>query len=224
MRTTRSIVVAACLALTASMGAAIAADVGSPVRKAPAALATAGCTMTSCSGAYAGVGLAGDGTNANVLGNGLGGSVFAAGMGLDVHAGYQLWNGTYFAAAEVGIGNQFQPTQSIGSLGSTIEGYEKIKLGMGLSGLLGGSITAPSTPSQSPTAINLPATILGSLISPYVQVGAQQRHGISQLISGVGNQFLIASHWNLDVGYTYAPAVGALSSENKVKIDLNYHF
>lgn len=204
-------------------GAAVAADVGSPVTKAPA-LTTSGCTLTNCSGGYAGFGLAGDATNANVIGNGVNGSVFAAGMGLDVHAGYQLWNGSYFAAIEGGIGNQFQPTQSIGSLGSSFTGYEKVKLGMGLSGLLGGSFVAPSAPSQSPTTINLPATIMGALISPYVQVGAQQRHGISQLISGVGNQFLIASHWNLDIGYTYAPPAGTLASENKVKIDLNYHF
>jgi hypothetical protein len=144
-------------------------------------------------------------------------------MGLDVHAGYQLWNGTYFAAAEAGIGNQFQPTQSLSSLGSSLEGYEKVKLGIGLSGLLGGAL-APATPSQAPTGINIPATIANTLMSPYVQIGAQQRKGISQMISGAGAEFLLASHWNLDIGYTYAPAVGSLSSENKVKMSVDYHF
>jgi hypothetical protein len=202
-------------------GHLLAADVGTPIVKAPVLNP---CTLQNCSGWYAGIGLSGDATNANVIGNGINGSVFAAGMGLDIHGGYQLWNGTYFAAVEAGVGNQFQPTQSIGSLGSSIEGYEKVKLGMALSGLLGFSGLAPTAPSQSPTTLNIPATLLGALISPYVQVGAQQRHGISQLISGVGNEFLIASHWNLDVGYTYAPAVNTLPSENKVKLDLNYHF
>lgn len=200
---------------------AFAADL--PIKAKAFSITTPGCTITSCSGWYAGIGLSGDGTNANIIGNGFNGSVFAAGMGLDVHAGYQLWNGTYFAAAEAGIGNQFQPTQSLSSLGSSLEGYEKVKLGIGLSGLLGGAL-APATPSQAPTGINIPATIANTLMSPYVQIGAQQRKGISQMISGAGAEFLLASHWNLDIGYTYASAVGSLSSENKVKMSVDYHF
>lgn len=220
MRKLLSIAIASSLLVL--QGWAYAADVGLPALKAPAAANP--CTLQSCSGWYAGVGLSGDATNANVVGNGLNGSVFAAGMNLDIHGGYQLWNGTYFAAAEIGVGNQFQPTQSIGSLGGSITAYEKIKLGMGLAGLLGGAFAAPAAPSQSPTVINLPSTIASALISPYVVLGAQQRHGISQMISGVGNEFLIASHWNLDISYTYAAAVKDLSSENKVTLGLNYHF
>ena len=211
------------LALALSLLATPASAADLPVKAKAFSITTSGCTITSCSGWYAGIGLSGDGTNANIIGNGFNGSVFAAGMGLDVHAGYQLWNGTYFAAVEAGIGNQFQPTQSISSLGNSLEGYEKVKLGIGLSGLLGGSV-APATPSQAPTAINIPSTIANTLMSPYVQIGAQQRKGISQMISGAGAEFLLASHWNLDIGYTYAPAVGTLSSENKVKLSVDYHF
>lgn len=208
------------LAISFSMGAALAADVAvkAPVTKIPV------CTLMSCSGWYAGVGLTGIGTNANIIGNGLSGSVFAAGGEIDIHGGYQLWNGTYFAAAEAGIGNVFQPNQSISTLGKgSITGYEIVKLGYGLQGLFNVN-TAPAAASQAPSGINIPSSIAGSLMSPYILMGAQQRAGISQWINGAGAEFLLASQWNMDLRYTYASPSGALPSDNKVTIGLNYHF
>lgn len=207
------------LAISFSTGVALAADVAvkAPVAKVPT------CTITSCSGWYAGVGLTGIGTNANIIGNGIGGSVFAAGGEIDVHGGYQLWNGTYFAAVEAGIGNVFQPSQPVSTLGKSITGYEIVKLGYGLQGLFNVT-TAPAVGSQAPSGINIPASIAGSLMSPYILMGAQQRAGISQWVNGAGAEFLLASQWNLDLRYTYASPSGALPADNKVTIGLNYHF
>ena len=201
---------------------ALAADL--PVKTPAAVIPSSVCTLTSCSGWYVGMGLSGNGSNADIIGNGINGSVFAAGGTIDVHGGYQLWNGSYFAAAEIGIGNEFLPSQPISTLGGqSLVGYEKVKLGMGLQGLFNPN-TAPAVAGQAPTGINIPASIANVLMSPYVQFGAQQRKGVSQWISGAGAEFLIASHWNLDLGYTYATPVNALPSENKVTIGLNYHF
>lgn len=206
-----------------ALSPARAADL--PFKAPPALLPLAPiCTMTSCSGWYVGMGLSGNGGNADIIGNGINGSVFAAGGTIDVHGGYQLWNGSYFAAVELGIGNEFLPSQPLNTLGGqSLVGYEKVKLGMGLSGLFN-PVTAPAAAGQSPTAINIPASIASVLMSPYIQFGAQQRAGISQWISGAGAEFLLASRWNLDIGYTYATPVNDLPAENKVTIGLNYHF
>ena len=217
------------LLLLLPTAAAFGGDINGPTLKAPAYTSTP-CTLTSCSGFYAGMGLAGSGTNANIVGNGIQGSVFAAGGDIDVHAGYQLWNGTFFAAGEVGIGNAFQPSQPISALGAkTLTGYEIIKLG----GALGGLFSQPTgTPAagQAPAAINIPSAIASVLMSPYFTTGAMQRSGTSQWITGAGAEFLLASHWNLDLRYVYGSPVvntnpvNSLPPLNLVTLGLNYHF
>jgi hypothetical protein len=201
-----------------------AADVLSPV-KTPAPV-TSLCTLSSCSGWYVGAGLTGDGSNADIIGNGINQSVFSSGGILDVHGGYQLWNGTYFAAAEGSLGNEFTRNQRLSSIGAqTLVGYEIVKLGVGLAGLLNpSSATAPTTPGQSPVAINVPASIANMLMSPYVTFGAMQRRGISQWVSGAGAEFVVASGWSLDIRYLYAPSQDALPSTNLVTLGLNRHF
>src|SRR5947209_18566166 len=78
---------------------AIAADL--PVAtKAPAYVPT--CTVANCTGFYIGGHIEGEGSNADIIGSGINGSIFAGGAGLGIHAGYQLWNGQFFAAGEVG--------------------------------------------------------------------------------------------------------------------------
>ena len=217
------------LALSLISTGAFAGDIASPSYKAPAYVSTP-CTLTSCSGWYAGMGLSGSGTNANIIGNGIQGSVFSAGGDIDIHGGYQLWNGTYFAAGEVGIGNSFQPNQLVSSLGAkTLTGYEVVKLG----GTLGGLFSQPTgTPvaGQAPAAINIPASSASILMSPYFVTGAMQRYGVSQWITGAGAEFLLASHWNLDLRYVYGAPVtsttptGSLPPLNLVTVGLNYHF
>ena len=209
--------------------AALAGDLNAPALpfKAPV---SSPCTLQGCSGFYLGVGLSGTGTNADIVGNGVNGSVFAAGGIIDVHGGYQLWNGQYFAAFEGGIGNQFQPSQPLSSLGAgSLVGYEKIKLGLGLTGLFNQPSGTPAS-GQAPAAINIPASIAAALISPYLTTGAMQRNGVSQWISGAGAEFLLASHWNLNLEYVYGAPVSKTSPFNGapplnlVTLGLNYHF
>src|SRR5579862_9291627 len=70
--------------------------------KAQAAAPIPTCTITQCSGWYLGGHVEGLGSNADILGSGIQSSIFAGGAGLGGHAGYQLWNGNFFAAAEIG--------------------------------------------------------------------------------------------------------------------------
>jgi opacity protein-like surface antigen len=210
---------------------AIAGDINGPVLplKAPVYV-SAPCTPQQCSGWYAGVGLSGSGTNADILGSGINNSIFAAGGVLDVHGGYQFFNGQYFAAAEVGVGNAFQPNQLISSIGArTLTGYEVVKLGMGLGGLFVQPSGTP-TAGQAPTAITIPSTIANAMLSPYFITGAMQRNGISQWINGAGTEFLLASHWNLDIRYVYGSPISSTNPLNGapplnlVTVGLNYHF
>lgn len=148
---------------------AVAADLGSQPMAAKAPVYT-GCVINNCTGLYAGVGLSGNGTNADIIGSGLSQSVFAAGAQVDLHAGYQFWNGTYFAAIEAGIGYQFTNGGAIQFNGNQLTGYEIVKLGVSLSGLL--------NTGASPIAI--PAALSSALMSPYVAVGAIQHNVVSQ--------------------------------------------
>ncbi|WP_439398747.1 hypothetical protein ACRQ5Q_15245 [Bradyrhizobium sp. PMVTL-01] len=180
--------------------------------KAPAYVST--CTVNNCTGWYAGIGLTGNGTNANIVGSGLNESVFAAGAQVDLHGGFQFWNGSYFAAVEAGIGYQFTNGGAIQLNGNQLAGYEIIKFGGSLSGLL--------NTSSSPIAI--PTALSSALISPYFAIGAIQHNGVSQFATGAGAGFLLATNWDLDVRYMYAPAIGNATAQNLVTIGLDRHF
>lgn len=207
--------------LLLSGGEARAADVTAPAF--PVKVPTyADCTPASCSGWYAGVGLTGNGTNADIIGSGINQSVFAAGGIIDLHGGYQLWNGTYLFAAEAAIGNQFSngPINQFGA--KTLVGYEIVKLGGSLTNLF--SQGASPAPGQAPTSFSLPGSISQALISPYFAMGAIQRAGVNEWATGAGVEFALAQGWNLDTRYMYAPAQQGLSALNMVTIGLNYHF
>ncbi|SHG92566.1 hypothetical protein [Bradyrhizobium erythrophlei] len=202
--------------LTATVSTAHAADVVTTTATTSAAVTPAtqnNCLINSCTGWYAGVGLTGNGTNADILGSGLNGSVFAAGGMLDMHGGYQLWNGTYFAAVEAGLGYQFQ-NGAIAVTTNNLTGYEIVKFGGNLSGLVNNA--------SSPIAI--PSSLSNVLMSPYFAMGAIQRDGVSQWATGAGAAFLLATNWDLDIRYLYAPAAGNVGSDNLVTIGLNKHF
>jgi hypothetical protein len=115
-----------------TMAADLPAAIKGPVKAAAAA--PPACTPAFCSGWYFGLGLTGNGTSADMGGNGVNQSVFATGGILDIHGGYQLWNGSYLFAAEAGLGNQFQngPINQFGS--KSLVGYELVKFGGDLSG------------------------------------------------------------------------------------------
>lgn len=191
--------------------------------KAPSGLfASTPCTPTSCSGWYVGFGLTGNGTNADIVGSGINGSIFAAGGALDLHGGYQFWNGQYFAALEGGIGYQFTNGGAPLS-GSNVTGYEIVKLGIGLQSLFN-TTTATTVPGQTDAPISIPAALSNALISPYIALGGIQTRGVSVWANGAGAEFVLASHYNLDLRYMYAAPQQNLGAVQQVTLGLNYHF
>jgi|SRR5882757_2242788 len=186
------------LALLASTLAtpAFAADL--PV-KAKSFLPTITCTVTSCSGWYVGVDLTGIGSNADIIGQGLGGSVFAGGGMVGVSGGYQLWNGTYFAAFEVGCSYD---ASTITTLAATQRYFcnQTVKLGGALSNII--SLAQP-TPSQGGQAVGVPSSLASALLAPYVLVGSAERSWGTAWDTGAGAQFIIAAGWNLKLEYHY---------------------
>ena len=208
---------------------AFAGDITPPiVAKAPTynsyLPASTPCTPTSCSGFYVGAFMAGNGTNADIVGNGINGSVFAGGGIPGIDVGYQLANGTYFAAAEAAIGYQVSvatgvnsTTGSAGGNESGIFAQEIFKVGGSLGSLLG---------TQNP--INVPSQLQAALISPYVLVGAVERPWANGWATGAGATFDLAPQMFLDIRYEYinygVAGVGALTfnSENLVTVGLNW--
>lgn len=202
---------------------ALAADVSAPA-PAPAVrfLQQQACTIQNCSGFYVGAGLTGNGTNADIVGNGINGSVFAEGGMIDLHTGYQLWNGQFFAALEAGVGYQYT-NGGVALAGTNVTGYEIVKLGYGLQGLINNS-TSTTVPGQAPTAITVPASIENALMSPYIAMGGIQTRGVSVWANGAGAEFWLASHYNLDLRYMYAASQQGLAPVQQVTLGVNYHF
>lgn len=206
--------------LTGFAFAAHAADM--PMLKA--APAAPSCTVTSCSGWYIGAHLDGMGTNADILGSGLGGSIFADGGALGVQGGYQLWNGNFFAAIEVG-GSYYIPAsgQPIG-ISSRFTGTEFVKLGYGLSGLFG---AAAPTPSQGPVPVF--NTLQANLISPYILFGGDTRSWGTGWAGGAGAEYTLGGGYNLFAEYFHASfnktTDGAVvNADNVVRLGVNRKF
>lgn len=214
--------VLALAAAAAMLSPAFAADLG-PVFKA-SSLVRAPCAAGSCSGWYAGFGILGDGSNADVIGNGINGSVFSTGGALKVQGGYQLWNGSWFAAIEGSAGYEFTTNSSAGTVanagGSRFIGTELVKLGYNF---FPSTQSAVVSPSQSPIPLSVPANLLASS-TPYMVFGGMQRRGISEWVSGAGVQTIIAAGWSSDVKYLYAPAQQNVPATSVVMLELNKHF
>lgn len=183
------------------------------------------CTPQNCSGWYGGFGVLGDGTNVDIIGNGINGSVFAAGGAIKVQGGYQFWNGSWFAAIDGSVGYEFTTANSasipvVDNKGSKFIGTELIKLGYNF---INFSQTSVTTPSQSPIPLVVPANLLASS-TPYFTFGGMQRRGISEWVNGVGVQTVITAGWSSDVKYLYAPSQQGIPATNVVMIELNKHF
>lgn len=214
----RSSMLAAIL-LATSPASASAADI--PVKAAPLA-PIAACTPSNCSGFYAGVNLAGVMTSADVIGNGINGSLAGGGQSIGIQGGYQFANGTWFFGPEIHANYVVTGNQAIDGGSAKYRVGEYVKVGTALANLLGmGGIPSPGIPSA----------LAASVISPYLLAGAVQS-GIGQgWATGAGVEFALAQHWFLDTRYTYnnygsatvAPSVVA-KTENLVTIGLNYKF
>lgn len=213
---------AALAALIASP--AIAADLlAFPIKAQPIA---AVCAPGNCSGWYAGFGLTGNGTNADIVGNGINGSVFAAGGAVDIHGGYQLWNGQIYGAIQGVLGYQFNSAVSQGvpvtnnNLGNSFMGMELVKLGYNF---FPSAQTATTTPSQSPIPLVVPANLLAAT-TPYFVFGGYQRRGISEWVNGAGLTTIVSAGWSSYAEYLYAPAQQGQNATQIVRIGLDKHF
>lgn len=218
----RSILALAALAALSSH--AFAADVSFPV-KAPL-LPVSTCVAGACSGFYAGFGVLGDGSNVDIVANGVNGSVFSTGGVLKVQGGYQFWNGSWFAALDASLGYEYTSKVSAGLPivagvgGSRIVGTELVKLGYNF---LPGTANAITPPSQSPVPLMVPANLLASS-TPYFTFGGLQRRGKNEWVSGVGVQTVIAAGWSTDLKYLHAPSQQGEPATSIVMIELNRHF
>ncbi len=206
---------------------AVAADM--PVKAQPIPYVST-CTVQMCTGFYVGGHLEGSGSNADILGSGINGSIFSNGAGLGVHAGYQVWNGNFFAAGEIGGTYDVGSKTVIGSIANVSPWSIDYlaKFGIGLQGLFN---SGPATPSQGPVSIiqNLNA----ALISPYGIVGGRTRNFGSGLVTGAGAEYTLGGGWNayaeyLHVNYndTTAPAgiPVSIGTENVVRAGINRKF
>lgn len=208
--------------LAASGGNLFAADMA--VKAQPA---LPSCSPQQCSGFYVGANLTGVGSNIDILGGGVNGSLFAGGAMMGANVGYQFWNGKVFFAFEV---SGDYDTMGAASSNGRWFASEVVKFGMGLQGLFGAA-TAPTSPTQTPVSISVPASIMQALTSPYIQLGGAQRPGRSGWVTGAGMDFIIAQNWNLDLSYmhvTYSDKSLAPDkvekSEDLAKLSLNYKF
>lgn len=192
--------------------------------KAPA-IAAAPCVAGACSGWYAGFGAMGNGTNADIVGNGINGSVFAGGGALHVEGGYQFWSGSLFAAIEGSLGYEFTSNVSSGVpsnnlTGSRFVGTELIKLGYNF---FPSTASATTAPSQSPVPLIVPANLLAST-TPYFAFGGMQRLGHNVWVNGAGLETVIAAGWSSHAEYLYAPAQNGLNATSIIRLGLDRHF
>ncbi|SRR5216684_5981962 len=209
-------------ALSLLASPALAADL--PVKATPY-LSASSCAAGSCSGWYAGFGVAGDGSNADIVGSGINGSVFAAGGILKAQGGYQFWNGNWFAALDLSLGYEFITNTSatlpvVNQHGSKFVGLETIKLGYNF---FPSTQSAVVTPSQSPIPLVVPANFFAAT-TPYFRFGGMQRKGVNMWVNGVGAETVIAAGWTSDVSYLYAPAQQGVPATSLVLLELNRHF
>jgi len=222
--------------LTAAIAAAVflsvqarAADVGSPA-KAPAATVppcTVGTASTplSCSGFYVGAGLAGEGSNADIIGNGINGSVFAGGMTPFVDGGYQYAQGNWMFGAELDLGYTMGSKAAVGGTGLSANGFkmtEFFKVGGNLAGLLG---------SQTPATV--PPLLASAVLAPYAGIGATQWWLLASspaigTVSGAGFEFDIGPRMFGDLRYTYTNYGGAtahglaIQNDQSLMVTINY--
>lgn len=218
------------LAVTLFASPAIAADL--PVKATPYAALSSPCllptssTPLSCSGFYVGAGLAGEGSNADIIGSGVTGSVFAGGITPTVDAGYLYAKGNWLFGAEVDVGYAVGTKTTINGVGNGFNGFritEDFKAGGNLSALLG---------TQAP--ITIPPQLANAVIGPYVHVGTTQWQlpgaWANGTVSGAGVLFDIGPHLFGDLRYTYTNFSSAragglvINDDNSVMATVGYKF
>jgi len=218
---------AALLSLFLHMSPAIAAD-NLPVKAAVASSVGNGspCTPTSCTGFYVGGGIGGNGSNLDIIGSGINGSVFAGGVIPDAHVGYIYKQGAWLFGAETGLGYQMNSGVNVNGVGANNNGlfsYQVGRAGGDLSGLFGG---------QAP--ISIPPQLANSLISGYGQLGIAEKQmagfWASGMVSGAGAFIDIGPHAFVNIDYKHvslnSPANAFVTAKQLdiVTVGFNYKF
>jgi opacity protein-like surface antigen len=221
------LIVGAAIASLAALALPAKAQTSMPTKASVTSANSNPCTPTTCIGLYLGGGLDGNGTNADIIANGINNSVFGGGMIPKIDLGYQYASGNWFFAGEADFGYQLGTTSTVNGVGANQNGplfMQIFKVGGNLNSLLG---------IQNP--INIPASIASVVISPYAFVGpAEHFFGGSSMVtgtaSGAGITFDLTKNWFGDIRYTNiqygASSNGAFNfnSQNIVGFTLNYKF
>lgn len=211
---------------------AMNARAGDIAFKAPSFAISSPCTLAtpatplSCSGFYIGGGISGQGSNADIIGSGINGSVFAGGMVPQIDAGYQYISGNWLFGGEFDLGYAINSNINVNNTGSSVNGFrttELFKVGGNLAGLLG---TAPP--------ITVPAALANSVLGMYGGIGATQWQMPGALASGtssaVGFLFDIGPKWFGDMRYTYTNFNSAkvnnvvIQNDQSLSVRINYKF
>jgi opacity protein-like surface antigen len=191
----------------------------------PCAVATAS-TPLSCSGFYIGAGLAGQGSNADIIGSGINGSVFAGGMVPSADVGYQYVQGNWLFALEDDLGYALGSALTVNGQSGNVNGFRNtllFKVGGNLAGLLG---------TASP--ITVPAALANSVLGLYAGVGPTTWQLTNTWVSGTssaaGVLFDVSPKIFGDIRYTYTNFNGAsvagitVQNDQSVRVSLNYKF
>jgi opacity protein-like surface antigen len=191
------------LALLAATGTASAADMA--VKAVPLAPVPY-CTLNSCTGLYGGFAVAESGGSFNVISSGLGG-IASNNINLGGDIGYELWNGTYFLAAELDAVYGVVANGSLPGGGNTNQwGFGALgKVGYTISSLFGTSSASPPT---------LPTSLTNAVISPYIILGIWDRPWGAGFASGAGIQALLAANWTLSADYIHVNYNNAAINSN----------
>jgi opacity protein-like surface antigen len=179
--------------------------------KAPAYLPPSSCLAAgNCSGAYGTFGVSGDANLGGVLTGGA-----DNGLGLNIGAGYQLWQNQIIAGIEVTGGYQFGTAGSSGTLTST----QFVKLGYNF---FPSTATAAPTAAQNPFVGLVPATLLANS-TPSFLFGGAYGHGIEKAAVGMEIDTVIAAGWSTAFQYYNAPSVKGQADENVFRIMVQKH-
>jgi hypothetical protein len=201
-------------------GSARAADLA---KKAEADATSTGvinqlCDQTQCQGFYAGFSLYGEGGNADIVQNGLNGSVFAGGGMLGGNVGWESWSNGYFIAAQFDA--LLASTSAADTTGFAPGGFVGL-----LHAKLGGSMSKLFGTSPAPQgAITVPTQLQSSLMAPYLDFCTAIRQGVTQWCGGAGAQFFISKRWTADLVYDYGAPTTKVNALQVVGLQADYHF
>lgn len=215
----RALAIAAKIFLLCALGTYLIAGANAQTLKAPA-YNPPSCPP-QCSGFYIGGAITGSGSNVDIVGQGLNGSVFADGGAPSFTAGYMYSNGTLYFGLRGDVGYQFGTNLAVNNLNGSQNGVladQCMEVGGSLSGIFG---SVPAVP------ITLPLPI----ISPYGTVCGVEHGGIGNAwATGAGVKFDINQHWFTDVRYLYVDYGSATNgvvntnAQNLITFSIDYRF